>query len=118
MNARLAILTLALFAALPVQAGTLSTAADSALQQLLERGKQTHSSAILVLQDGREIGHYYPDNKAPGPIELMSVTSRWWLWGSASYSIKAGSSRSISRWRTSIPSESRVARRTLPFACC
>jgi CubicO group peptidase (beta-lactamase class C family) len=74
MNARLAILTLALFAALPVQAGTLSTAADSALQQLLERGKQTHSSAILVLQDGREIGHYYPDNKAPGPIELMSVT--------------------------------------------
>jgi Beta-lactamase class C and other penicillin binding proteins len=74
MNARLAVLTLASFVALPALAGTLSPAADSALQQLLERGKQTHSSAVLVLQDGREIGHYYPNDKAPGPIELMSVT--------------------------------------------
>jgi CubicO group peptidase (beta-lactamase class C family) len=74
MNARLTVLALALFAALPVQAGMLSPAANSALQQLLERGKQTHSNAVLVLQDGREIGHYYPNDKTPGPIELMSVT--------------------------------------------
>ena len=74
MNARLAVLSLILFIALPAQAGTLSPTADSALQQLLERGRQTHSNAVLVLQDGREIGHYYPDNKAPEPIELMSVT--------------------------------------------
>lgn len=74
MYARLAVLTMFLLAALPVQAGTLSPAAESALQQLLERGKQTHSNAVLVLQDGHEIGHYYPDDKAPGPIELMSVT--------------------------------------------
>lgn len=74
MNARLAVLTLVLFVALPTQAGTLSPAANSALQQLLERSKQTHSNAVLVLQDGREIGHYYEGGKTPGPIELMSVT--------------------------------------------
>jgi len=74
MNARFAVLALALSATLPAWAGTLSPAADSALQQLLERGRQTHSDAVLVLQDGREIGHYYADGKAPGPIELMSVT--------------------------------------------
>ncbi|EIM02412.1 6-aminohexanoate hydrolase [Rhodanobacter thiooxydans] len=61
-------------AALPANAGNLSPAANKALAQLLERGKQTHSNAVLVLQDGHKLGHYYPDNKAPGPIELMSVT--------------------------------------------
>jgi CubicO group peptidase (beta-lactamase class C family) len=74
MHARLAVFTLASFAALPAIAGTLSPAAGSALQQLLERGRQTHSAAVLVLQDGHEIGHYYAGGKAPGPIELMSVT--------------------------------------------
>ena len=74
MNARLVAIALALLTALPAMAGTLSPAADHALQQLLERGRQTHSSAVLVLQDGHEIGHYYPRDKAPGPIELMSVT--------------------------------------------
>ena len=74
MNARFAVLTLALFTALPALAGTLSPAANSALQQLLDRGKQTHSDAVLVMQDGHELGHYYPNDKAPGPIELMSVT--------------------------------------------
>lgn len=61
-------------AALPVHAGGISPAEKMALAQLLERGKQTHSNAVLVLQDGHEIGHYYPNDKAPGPIELMSVT--------------------------------------------
>ena len=74
MNARLAVFALALSATLPVLAGTLPPVADSALQQLLERGRQTHSDAVLVLQDGHEIGHYYAGGKAPGPIELMSVT--------------------------------------------
>lgn len=74
MNARLAILILALLASLPAQAGALSPAVNRALQQMLERGKQTHSNAVLVLQDGREIGHYYQGGKTPGPIELMSVT--------------------------------------------
>mgnify|MGYP001025600808 CR=1 FL=1 len=70
----LATLMLPLFAARPVHAGELSLAANKALAQLLDRGKQTRSNAVLVLQDGRELGHYYPDGKAPGPIELMSVT--------------------------------------------
>jgi len=74
MNARFAVLTLALFTALPALAATLSPAADSALQQLLDRGRQTHSDAVLVMQDGHELGHYYPNDKSPGPIELMSVT--------------------------------------------
>jgi CubicO group peptidase (beta-lactamase class C family) len=70
----LATLALSFTAALPAQAGNLSPAANKALTQLLERGKQTHSNAVLVLQDGHELGHYYPDDKTPGPIELMSVT--------------------------------------------
>lgn len=70
----LAILTLSLTAALPARAAKLSPASNQALAQLLERGKQTHSDAVLVLQDGHEIGHYYPDDKAPGPMETMSVT--------------------------------------------
>lgn len=70
----LAALMLPLVAARPAHAGELSPAATKALAQLLDRGKQTRSNAVLVLQDGRELGHYYPDGKAPGPIELMSVT--------------------------------------------
>jgi len=63
-----------LLAVLPVHAAAESPTAQQALDDLLERGRQTHSDAVLVLQDGRELGHYYPDGKAPGPIELMSVT--------------------------------------------
>lgn len=70
----LATLALPLTAALPAHAGNLSPAANKALAHLLERGKQTHSNVVLVLLDGHELGHYYPDDKAPGPIELMSVT--------------------------------------------
>ncbi|EIM00010.1 beta-lactamase family protein [Rhodanobacter denitrificans] len=70
----LAILLLSLATALPAHADGLSPAASKALAQLLERGRQTHSNAVLVLQNGHELGHYYPNDKAPGPIELMSVT--------------------------------------------
>ncbi|MEO7068367.1 MAG: serine hydrolase domain-containing protein [Rhodanobacter sp.] len=66
--------TLAVVIALPAYAGTMAPAADNALTQLLERGKQTHSDAVLVLQDGHELGHYYRNGNAPGPLELMSVT--------------------------------------------
>ena len=69
-----ATLTLFLFITLPACAEVPTSAAQNALQQLLQRGKQTHSDAVLVLQDGRELGHYYAHDKAPGPIELMSVT--------------------------------------------
>jgi CubicO group peptidase (beta-lactamase class C family) len=79
MKASSAFLFLALTAAAsmtgrPADATTLPPAAASALRQLLDRGRETHSNAVLVLQDGRELGHYYPNDKAPGPIELMSVT--------------------------------------------
>jgi CubicO group peptidase (beta-lactamase class C family) len=74
VKARLAVLTLALSVVLPAFSATLLPAADSALKQLLERGRQTHSAAVLILQDGHDIGHYYPHDRAPGPIELMSVT--------------------------------------------
>ncbi|HEY0197271.1 MAG TPA: serine hydrolase domain-containing protein [Rhodanobacter sp.] len=74
MFVSIALTTSMLVATCPARAATLSPAASSALQQLLARGRQTHSSAVLVLQDGHELGHYYPDDKAPGPIELMSVT--------------------------------------------
>ncbi len=70
----IAILMLPVAAALPAHAGKISPAEKDALAQLLDRGRQTDSNAVLVLQDGREIGHYYPGDKAPGPIELMSVT--------------------------------------------
>lgn len=67
-------LLLALIATAPTMATVLAPAADVALQQVLERGKQTGSDAVVVWQDGREIGHYYRGDHAPGPIELMSVT--------------------------------------------
>jgi CubicO group peptidase (beta-lactamase class C family) len=65
---------LSLLAAFPVHAARLAPLARDALQQLLDRGRQTHSDAVLVLQDGHEIGHYYASGKPPGPIESMSVT--------------------------------------------
>lgn len=68
------VLALSLCAALPVRAADLPPAARTALQQLLDHGKQAHSDAVLVMQDGHELSHYYPNDKAPGPIELMSVT--------------------------------------------
>lgn len=72
--AALILTTLFLIAALPAHADEMSPAANKALSQLLERGKQTHSDAVLVLQDGHELGHYYRNGKTHGPIELMSVT--------------------------------------------
>lgn len=72
MKTRYALLALTLLGAAPAMADTPAHAA--ALQQLLDRGKQTHSHAVLVMQDGRELGHYYPNDKVRGPIELMSVT--------------------------------------------
>lgn len=74
MHIRLMGFLLTLVAAAPTWAATLPPAANSALQQLLERGRQTGSDAVLVWQDGREIGHYYRGGRAPGPVELMSVT--------------------------------------------
>jgi CubicO group peptidase (beta-lactamase class C family) len=74
MKARFALLALTLLATTPTMADTRSPSAAAALQQLLDRGRQTHSHAVLVLQDGHELGHYYPNEKAPSPIELMSVT--------------------------------------------
>lgn len=62
------------FVALPAHAAELAPEASSTLQQLLKQGEQTHSSAVLVWQDGHELGHYYPGDKAPNPIELMSAT--------------------------------------------
>ena len=52
----------------------LPPAARAALATLLERGKATHSDTVLVLRDGKPIGHYYRNGAAPGPIELMSAT--------------------------------------------
>ncbi|KRE90762.1 6-aminohexanoate hydrolase [Frateuria sp. Soil773] len=69
-----AILALSLLAVLPARGAELPRAAQAALQQLLDRGRETHSDAVLVVRDGRELGHYYKNGKAPGPIELMSVT--------------------------------------------
>ena len=63
-----------LLATAPLNATTLEGAGEKALQHLLDRGRETHSAAVLVWQDGRELGHYYVDDKAPVPIELMSVT--------------------------------------------
>ncbi len=76
--------TFSLFVALALSLGladtsmadtpALSPAARAALQRVLDRGKATHSDAILVLHDGEVIGSYYRDGKPPGPIELMSAT--------------------------------------------
>ncbi|MGY0557077.1 serine hydrolase domain-containing protein [Lysobacter sp. A421] len=78
MNSRLftlAIAVLALAWASPAPAADLpSAAAESALQRILDGGRDSHSDSVLVLADGVELGHYYRDDKAPGPIELMSAT--------------------------------------------
>jgi len=51
-----------------------SSSQKLALEALLKRSEATHSDAMVIWQDGREIGHYYKGGKAPGPIDLMSVT--------------------------------------------
>ncbi|HUH91227.1 MAG TPA: serine hydrolase domain-containing protein [Lysobacter sp.] len=71
----LAVVVLALAWANPLPAADLpSAAAESALQRILDGGRDSHSDSVLVLADGAELGHYYRDDKAPGPIELMSAT--------------------------------------------
>jgi len=70
----IAVAVAGLVLSLPLCAATLPHDGDRALRTLLDRGKATHSATVEVWQDGKEIGHYYPGNKAPGPIELMSVT--------------------------------------------
>jgi CubicO group peptidase (beta-lactamase class C family) len=71
-------LSLALAAAAPAHAARaadpMAPAAQAALDTLLERGKATHSDTVLVLHDGKPIGHYYRNGTPPGPIELMSAT--------------------------------------------
>ncbi|WP_090058108.1 serine hydrolase [Luteibacter sp. 329MFSha] len=61
-------------AALPAGTFAMSVAGDKALATLLDRARATHSDAVVVWQDGLEVGHYYKNGRAPGPIELMSVT--------------------------------------------
>jgi CubicO group peptidase (beta-lactamase class C family) len=51
-----------------------SSSQKLALEALLKRSEATHSDAMVIWQDGREIGHYYKGGKAPSPIDLMSVT--------------------------------------------
>lgn len=63
-----------LLAASALMAAPMSAPHDDALMQLLTRSASTHSDAMVIWQDGRELGHYYAKDKAPGPIELMSVT--------------------------------------------
>ncbi len=73
-RAAVASIALSLLVAMPVVAAPLSSSQEVALKHLLDRGAPTRSDAIVVWQDGRELGHYYAGGKAPGPIELMSVT--------------------------------------------
>jgi len=70
----LATTLLGLLAASPIMAAPLSSSRDSALKELLERSAATKSDAVVIWQDGHELGHYYANDRAPGPIELMSVT--------------------------------------------
>jgi CubicO group peptidase (beta-lactamase class C family) len=73
-NTLFAVSLLGLLAASSTHAAPLSPLHESALNQLLERGAPTKSDAIVIWQDGHELGHYYANGTAPGPIELMSVT--------------------------------------------
>lgn len=70
----LATTLLGLLTASPVIAAPLSPSQEVALKQLLERSAATKSDAMVIWQDGHQLGHYYANGKAPGPIELMSVT--------------------------------------------
>lgn len=56
---------LSLSSAAAARPAELPPAARTALDHLLERGRQSHSDAIVVLRDGREIAHYYANDAAP-----------------------------------------------------
>ena len=43
------------------------------LDKILQRAKQTHSNAVLVIKDGKTVGEYYAGNKNE-KIQLMSCT--------------------------------------------
>lgn len=64
---RIALALLCLLRMLPAHA-------NQALQNLIDGARQSHSATMVIWQDGHELGHYYAGGKAPGPIELMSVT--------------------------------------------
>ncbi|WP_448099224.1 serine hydrolase domain-containing protein [Luteibacter yeojuensis] len=51
-----------------------SSSQKLALDALMKRSEATHSDAMVIWRDGREIAHYYKGGKAPGSIDLMSVT--------------------------------------------
>ena len=70
----LAIAFLGIAYVLPAFAIDLTPAAEAALQRILDGGRDSHSDAVLVLKDGRELGHHYRGGTPPGPIELMSAT--------------------------------------------
>jgi CubicO group peptidase (beta-lactamase class C family) len=70
----LAVALMGFFVTAPAFAAPSSPSQKAALAELLKRSKATHSNAMVIWQDGHEIGHYYKGGKTPGPIELMSVT--------------------------------------------
>ncbi|QDE39764.1 beta-lactamase family protein [Luteibacter pinisoli] len=70
----LAVALMGFFVTAPAFAAPSSPSQKTALAELLKRSEATHSDAMVIWQDGHEIGHYYKGGKAPGPIELMSVT--------------------------------------------
>ena len=72
--ATLAIVILGIACALPARAADLTPAAETALQRVLDGGRDSHSDAVLVLKDGKELAHHYRGGTPPGPIELMSAT--------------------------------------------
>src|SRR3954471_18115908 len=57
-----------------VHAATLTPAATKALTHITDGARQSNTKAMVIWQDGKEISHYYPGDKAPGPLEAMSVT--------------------------------------------
>ncbi|MET0934934.1 MAG: serine hydrolase [Luteibacter sp.] len=64
----------AVFITLPLHAAGLDPAGNKALSRIIDGGRRSHSDALVVWQDGKEIGHYYRGGKPAGPIEAMSVT--------------------------------------------
>ena len=72
--ATLVVAVLGIACALPALAADLAAPAKVALQHVLDGGRDSHSDAVLVLKDGKELGHYYLGGTPPGPIELMSAT--------------------------------------------
>jgi CubicO group peptidase (beta-lactamase class C family) len=67
-------LSATILVAFPLHAATLAPGARDALAHVLDGGRDSHSAAVMIWQDGKELGHYYAGSKAPGPIEAMSVT--------------------------------------------